>query len=108
MVYESRTQSEVQLENEIIAQLAILDYEKVRIPDIKNLLVNFRDQVNRLNEKNLEGTPLSDKECERLLLVIEGKSVYETVKLFRIQQTVSRDDSRTALFTFVRYTKYHL
>ncbi len=95
MVYESRTQSEAQLEKEMIDQLTRLDYKKVKIPDIKKLQANFRDQVNRLNEENLEGTPLSDKEFERLLLVIEGKSVYESAKLLRIKQTISRDDNST-------------
>lgn len=66
MVYESRTQSEAQLENEMIDQLTGRDYEKVKVLDIKKLQADFRDQVGRLNEENLESTPLSDKEFERL------------------------------------------
>lgn len=95
MVYQSRTQTEAQLENEMIAQLAGIGYEKVAIPDIKTLQQNFRQQISRLNEENLNGTPLSDKEFERLLLKIEGKSVYESAKLLRIKQHISRDDDST-------------
>ncbi|RNF38878.1 type I restriction endonuclease subunit R [Planococcus salinus] len=92
MVYQSRTQSEAQLENEMMEQLVQLGYEKVSIPSIKNLQQNFRIQIDRLNKENLNGTPLSDKEFERLLLTIEGKSVYESAKLLRDKQTIARDD----------------
>lgn len=64
MVYQSRTQSEAQLENEMIEQLVQLGYAKVSIPSIKNLQENFRIQMDRLNKENLNGTPLSDKEFD--------------------------------------------
>lgn len=95
MVYQSRTQTEAQLENEMIAQLAGIGYEKVAIPDIKTLQQNFRQQISRLNKENLNGTPLSDKEFERLLLKIEGKSVYESAKILRDKQIITRDDDST-------------
>jgi type I restriction enzyme R subunit len=69
-------QSEQQLENEMIRQLTQLGYEKVTIPSIEHLQQNFRNQINRLNKENLDGTLLSEKEFERLLLKIEGKSVF--------------------------------
>lgn len=95
MVYQSRTQTEAQLENEMIAQLAGIGYEKVAIPDIKTLQQNFRQQLSRLNEENLNGTLLSNKEFERLLLKIEGKSVYESAKILRDKQIITRDDDST-------------
>ncbi|UJF27557.1 hypothetical protein [Planococcus sp. 107-1] len=51
MVYQSRTQSEAQLENEMIEQLVQLGYAKVSIPSIKNLQENFRIQMDRLNKE---------------------------------------------------------
>ncbi|CEG23836.1 Type-1 restriction enzyme R protein [Planococcus massiliensis] len=95
MVYQSRTQSEAQLENEMIEQLVQLGYAKVSIPSIKNLQENFRIQMDRLNKENLNGILLSDKEFARLLLKIEGKSVYESAKLLRDKQTITRDDDST-------------
>src|SRR5690606_29495103 len=95
MVYQSQTQSEAQLEKEMIEQLAQMGYEKVAITSIKKLQENFRVQMNRLNKENLKGTDLSDKEFERLLLTIEGKSVYESAKLLRDKQTIARDDDST-------------
>ena len=76
-------QTEQQLENEMIRQLTQIGYEKVSIPSIEHLQQNFRNQINRLNKENLEGSPLSDKEFERLILKIEGKSVFESAKILR-------------------------
>lgn len=68
MVLQTRTQSEAQLENEMIAQLVDQGFERVSIPSIQELQANFRKQVNRLNEERLNGKPLSDKEFERTLI----------------------------------------
>lgn len=100
MVYQSRTQSEAQLEKEMMAQLAQMVYEQVSIPSIEELQANFRQQLNRLNSENLEGDELSDKEFERLLLKIEGKSVYESAKILRDKQIIARDDDSTLYLQF--------
>ncbi|WP_341201105.1 type I restriction endonuclease subunit R [Planomicrobium okeanokoites] len=95
MVHQTRTQSEAQLENEMITQLVSQGFERVSIPSIQELQANFRKQVNRLNEERLNGQPLSDKEFERLLLKIEGKSVFESAKILRDKEIISRDDDST-------------
>lgn len=88
-------QSEQQLENEMIRQLTQIGYERVSIPTIKDLQHNFRNQINRINKENLAGSPLSDKEFERLLLKIEGKSVFESARILRDKETIIRDDDST-------------
>lgn len=92
MVHQTTTQSEGQLENEMISQLVNQGFERVSIPSIQALQDNFRKQVNRLNRERLNGQPLSDKEFERLLLKIEGKSVFESAKILRDKEIISRDD----------------
>ncbi|MGE6414820.1 type I restriction endonuclease subunit R [Planococcus kocurii] len=92
MVHQARTQSEAQLENEMIEQLVGQGFERVSIPSVQALQDNFRTQINKLNEENLEGQALSDKEFERLLLKIEGKSVFESAKILRDKEIISRDD----------------
>ncbi|EGA88441.1 type I site-specific deoxyribonuclease HsdR family subfamily protein [Planococcus donghaensis MPA1U2] len=92
MVHQTRTQSEAQLENEMIEQLVGQGFERVSIPSVQALQDNFRTQINKLNEENLEGHALSDKEFERLLLKIEGKSVFESAKILRDKEIISRDD----------------
>ncbi|PKH11145.1 type I restriction endonuclease subunit R [Planomicrobium sp. MB-3u-38] len=95
MVHQTRTQSEAQLENEMIAQLVKQGFERVSIPSVQELQANFRKQINRLNEERLNGQPLSDKEFERLLLKIEGKSVFESAKILRDKEIITRDDDST-------------
>ncbi|ANU26324.1 type I restriction endonuclease subunit R [Planococcus versutus] len=92
MVHQTRTQSEAQLENEMIEQLVGQGFERVSIPSVQALQDNLRIQINKLNEENLEGQALSDKEFERLLLKIEGKSVFESAKILRDKEIISRDD----------------
>ncbi|WP_404406433.1 type I restriction endonuclease subunit R [Jeotgalibacillus malaysiensis] len=104
-------QSEQQLENEMIRQLTQLGYEKVSIPTIEHLQQNFRNQINRLNKENLDGVPLTDKEFVRLLLKIEGKSVFESAKILRDKETITSDDDSTlylVLFDTQNYKNNHL
>lgn len=95
MVHQTKTQSEAQLENEMIAQLVKQGFERVSIPSVEELHINFRKEINRLNKERLNGQPLSDKEFDRLLLKIEGKSVFESAKILRQKETISRDDDST-------------
>lgn len=72
-------QSEYALENEMMNQLEQLGYERVTIRDNKQLLDNFRTILNERHADKLEGNPLTDKEFQRLLTMIDGKSIFETV-----------------------------
>nr|WP_236784629.1 type I restriction endonuclease [Alteribacter salitolerans] len=56
------------------------------------MIHNFRNQINRFNEKNLNGTPLSDNEFNRLLTIIDGKSIFDSAKILRDKQIIERDD----------------
>lgn len=66
-------QSEYALENEMMNQLEQLGYERVTIRDNKQLLDNFRTILNERHADKLEGNPLTDKEFQRLLTMIDGK-----------------------------------
>lgn len=70
-------QSEYALENEMMNQLEQLGYERVTIRDNKQLLDNFRTILNERHADKLEGNPLTDKEFQRLLTMIDGKSIFE-------------------------------
>ena len=86
------TLTEQQLEDKLINQLIQNNYERAIIPDVGALQANFRKQMNRLNKDNLTGTELSDKEFTRILLTIEGKSVFESAKILRDKHVLMRDD----------------
>lgn len=85
-------QSEAHLEQHVIEQLIRQGYEQVKINDYDALIHNFRIQLNRYNEKKLEGQPLNDAEFNRFLTQIEGKSIFETEKILRDKQVFLRDD----------------
>ncbi|PLT33638.1 type I restriction endonuclease subunit R [Bacillus sp. V5-8f] len=85
-------QSEAQLEKNMIKQLVDQGYEEVVINDEVALIQNFRIQLNRFNEKKLEGQPLTDTEFSRLLTMIDGKSIFDTGKILRDKLVFQRDD----------------
>lgn len=76
-------QSEYALENEMMNQLEQLGYERVTIRDNKQLLDNFRTILNERHADKLEGNPLTDKEFQRLLTMIDGK-VFSRVPVFYV------------------------
>ena len=71
-------QSEAELENQLIKQLNEQGYKSVTIKDYDDLLANFREQFNKFNNEKLGSVPLSDKEWDRLLNYMLGRSVFES------------------------------
>ena len=101
-------QSEAQLEHQLIENLVAHGYERVIIPDMETLESNFRKILNLFNKGNLKGKDLSDKEFERVMLEINGKSVFQSAKQLRDKFTITRDDGTSiylSLFDSKDYTK---
>lgn len=101
-------QSEAQLEHQLIEDLIIHGYERVMIPNMESLENNFRKILNLFNKENLKGKELSDKEFARVMLEINGKSVYQSAKQLRDKFTIVRDDGTSiylSLFDSKDYTK---
>lgn len=85
-------QSEAQLENKLIDLLVDGGYKRIYIKDEEDLILNFREQLNLFNIKNLENEPLTDAEFERFLTQINGKSIFASSKILRMKQELARDD----------------
>ena len=85
-------QSEAQLEQQLIEQLQSQNYEEVTIPDYDSMVANFRQQFESFNAAKLGGKPLSDKEWERVLNYVNGKSIFESAKILRDKFVLERDD----------------
>lgn len=85
-------ESESKLEDRMIDQLRKQGYNYVEIKDVKELEKNFRKQINQHNKVVLNGKELSDKEFEKLMLKISGKSIFQTAKELRQKQDIIRDD----------------
>lgn len=85
-------QSEAQLEKNLIEQLVRQDYQPVTIKDYDAIIENFKHQLNKFNEKKLNGQPLTEAEFSRFLTQIDGKSIFDSAKILRDKQVFQRDD----------------
>ena len=77
-------QSEAELEKQLINKLSSQGYSYIKLEDYKALENNFRVQLNYINKSILEGVDLSDKEFERILIYLNGKTVYQSAKQLRV------------------------
>ncbi len=86
------TQSEQALENNLIKQLVTLGYERVRVTNDKELVANFKVQLERLNEVSL-----SDHEFKQILNSINKGSVFNRAGILRDRVTYmdSAGETRT-------------
>lgn len=91
-VIMSSYESEAKLEGRMIDQLRKQGYNYVEIKDVQDLEDNFRKQINLHNKVELNGKDLSDKEFEKLMIKISGKSIFQTAKELRQKQDIIRDD----------------
>ncbi len=85
-------QSEAQLEQQLIDQLAAQDYKRVQIEDYDALLANFKAQFEKFNSDKIGGHSFSDKEWERILNFISGKGIFESAKVLRDKFVLERDN----------------
>ncbi|HPJ15497.1 MAG TPA: type I restriction endonuclease subunit R [Spirochaetota bacterium] len=81
------TQSEQQLEEQLVAKCVSLGYHLVRIEDESALLANFKTQLEKHNN-----ITLSKSEFERILINISKGSIFEKAKTLREKQHIQRDD----------------
>ena len=89
-------ESEAKLEDRMIDQLRKQGYNYVEINDVEQLEANFRKQINIHNKAELKGKDLSDKEFEKLMIKISGKSIFQSAKELRQKQDIIRDDGTVA------------
>ncbi len=85
-------QSEAELENRLIKKLETHGYERVFIDDYVALENNFRKQLDRFNISALNNGSLTDKEFERVLNILNGKSVLQSAIKLREKIDFDRDD----------------
>lgn len=94
-------QSEFSLEKEMINQLLSNGYEMVSIKNDAQLLENFREILNERHKDKLNGQPLTDKEFQRLLTMINGKGVFESARILRDKLPLKRDDESEIYLSFL-------
>ena len=94
-------QSEAELEKQLINQLEGQGYERVEIPDYDALLSNFRTQFGEFNKAKLGNKSLSDKEWDRVLNYMLGRTVFESAKVMRDKYVLERDDGSRVYVSFI-------
>ena len=87
-------QSEAQLEELLIRDIKSKGFEGVKIVDNDDLVKNFRKTLERFNKGKLNGIPFTDKEFERIMVHIEGKTVFESAKRLRDKYLLEREDGK--------------
>ncbi|MEB5759915.1 type I restriction endonuclease subunit R [Mammaliicoccus sciuri] len=97
MVY----QSEFALENEMMEQLESNGYETVTVRNEQQLLDNFRAILNERHADKFKDQPLTDKEFQRLLTMINGKSIFESARILRDKLPLKRDDETEEYLSFL-------
>lgn len=100
-------QSEYELENKLIEYLVDnKNFEKVSIRNESQLEDNLRQSINILNNSVLKNIDLSDEEFERVLVYLNGKSVYQSAKQLRDKFLLIRDDHSEAYIEFIDFNMF--
>lgn len=81
------TQSEAALEDNLMKTLIDGGYHLVSIKDENDLEANFKQQLELFNK-----TTFTDEEFEKILIHLEGGSIFEKAKKLRDQFELERDD----------------
>ncbi len=99
-------QSEAELEKLLIEQLKEQGYERVKISDESDLKANFREKLFEYNKEKLDNKNFSDKEFNRILIYLEGKSIFKCAKQLRDKYILDREDGSQAYIEFFNSTDY--
>lgn len=92
----SKTQSEAQLESDLVKRLTGLGYEAVTLPDMDAMHVNLRKQLGKHN-----GVTLSDAEFAKVLNHLDKGNVFEKAKTLRDRMQLTRDDGSSLYLCFL-------
>jgi type I restriction enzyme R subunit len=89
------SQSEAQLENQLLSQLKGLGYSPVRIPDAETLVANLQAQLELFNE-----TTFTDKEFAAILNHLSKGNIFEKAKTLRDRFHLSKEDGTSFYVRF--------
>ncbi|WP_330616387.1 type I restriction endonuclease subunit R [Terrisporobacter sp.] len=93
-------QSEAQLEQNLIKQLVNQGFNRVTISNEDELKGNFRRELFEHNKSKLNNEPFTDKEFERILRYVEGKSVFQSAMALRDKFILEREDGSEVYIEF--------
>jgi len=89
-------QSEQELENKLVAQLAKHGFERVQITDTKSLRANLKAQLSKLNGFDISGT-----ELKQIRNALAKGNVFDKAKILRDRLKINKDDGTTGYIRFL-------
>ena len=100
-----RAQSEYEVEDIFIDKLTTMGYDYVQLNNYDDVIKNFRIQLCKLNEKVLKEAKgeakLSDAEFDKVMLRLDGHTVYESAKILREQWVLELDNGKSVYLEFL-------
>lgn len=102
-------QSEAALENGLIATLKQMNYEYVHIDEEINLQLNFRQQLEMHNKKQLAElgrNKFTDAEFEKILIYLEGGTRFEKAKKLRDLYPLETEEGQRIWVEFLNRTHW--
>ena len=90
------TQSEAELEQQLIERLTTLGYEPVTIRNAEDLKANLKTQLEKHNH-----IKLSDTEFKTILNHLDKGNVFDRAKRLRDKMELNRDDGTTFYLEFI-------
>lgn len=101
-------QSEAELEKWLIKELQQqFGYSYYKQIDSKETLEdNFRINLYNLNKEDLNNTPFTDTEYDRILTYLKDKSVYQSAKQLRDKYVLEREDGSKVHIKFLDIDNY--
>ena len=94
-------QSEQILENNLVAQLETLGFEKVRIKNEADLIQNLKRQLEKHNKQSL-----SDKEFKQVLNKLARGNIFEKAKILRDKVDYTKDDGEIGYIELIDQIKW--
>ncbi|MDE1482540.1 type I restriction endonuclease subunit R [Xenorhabdus bovienii] len=94
------TQSEYELETQLVEQLVGMHYDMVNVTDEASMKANLRKQIEIHNR--LEAAPLTDSEFNRVFLhLTKGNEVIDRARTLRDRYQLLRDDGTEKWLSFI-------
>lgn len=97
--------SEYEVENRFIERLTEIGYEYIDLKNYDDVKDNFRKQICKVNAEKLMETKgvaaLSDSEFDRIMLRLEGHTIYESAKILREQYILELDNGKSIYMDFL-------
>ena len=96
---------EYEVESLLLKRLQDMGYDFIEMHQYEDVEANFRAQLERFNANKLQEakeTPtLSDREFDKVLTHLKGKTVYESAKLLRDQFVLQLDNGKNVYLSFL-------